>query len=48
MNFIKLRLATLAWGFIVSYIFTGELVTSLYMFAVMGIGNTIIMYLLTK
>lgn len=47
-NFLKVRLATLIWGFMISYLFTGKLITAGLMFAVMAAGNTIIMWLLVK
>jgi len=47
-TFIKLRLATLMWGFLVSWLFTGKLIVALPMFAVMAIGNSIIMYIYSK
>lgn len=43
-RFWRLRLSTLAWGFAVSYLFTGSLVTSLAMWAVVVGGNTILMW----
>jgi hypothetical protein len=43
-RFLKLRLATLAWGFAVSLLFTGHLVTSIAMWSVVVAGNTIIMW----
>ena len=46
--FLKVRIATLAWGFIISFLFTGHLITSIVMFSVMAIGNTIIMKRLIK
>lgn len=42
--FIKTRILTLIWGFLVSYAFTGKLIVAIPMFAVMAIGNTIIMW----
>lgn len=47
-KFLKVRIATLIWGFCVTYFFTGHLVTSLELFAVMALGNTFIMWLLLK
>lgn len=43
-RFLKLRLTTLAWGFLVSLAFTGSLVTSAAMWAVVVAGNTVLMY----
>ena len=47
-TFWKVRIATLIWGFTVSYMFTGDLGFASTMFAVMVIGNTIIMKVLIK
>ncbi|MBI2038237.1 MAG: hypothetical protein HYT15_04955 [Candidatus Magasanikbacteria bacterium] len=47
-SFLKTRAATLFWGFAVTYFFTGHIVTSLKIFAVMAIGNTLIMWKLVK
>jgi len=43
-RFLKLRLSTLTWGFLVSLIFTGSLVTSAAMWTVVVAGNTVLMY----
>jgi hypothetical protein len=43
-RFWKLRLSTLVWGFLVSYLFTGSLVTSLAMWTVVVAGNTVLMW----
>jgi len=43
-KFWKLRLSTLTWGFLVSLVFTGELVTSVAMWTVVVSGNTILMW----
>lgn len=43
-QFWKLRLTTLAWGFCVSLIFTGHLVTSIAMWSVVVAGNTALMW----
>lgn len=43
-RFWRLRLSTLAWGFGVSYLFTGSLVTSVAMWAVVVAGNTFLMW----
>jgi hypothetical protein len=43
-RFLKLRLATLVWGFAVSLVFTGQLVTSIAMWSVVVAGNTVIMW----
>ena len=47
-TFWKVRIATLVWGFSVSYVFTGSLGFASAMFGVMVLGNTIIMKLLIK
>lgn len=47
-TFWRVRLATLAWGFAVTFIFTGSLVTSVALFGVMAAGNTIIMWALVR
>lgn len=47
-TFWKVRTATLVWGFLVSYAFTGNLGFASVMFGVMVIGNTVIMKLLIK
>lgn len=47
-TFWKVRVATLLWGFSVSYVFTEDLGFASAMFAVMVIGNTIIMKVLIK
>lgn len=43
-DFLKLRLGTLAWGFSVSLVFTGQLVTSIAMWTVVVAGNTVLMW----
>lgn len=43
-RFLKLRLTTLVWGFLVSLWFTGSLVTSVAMWAVVVAGNTVLMW----
>lgn len=43
-RFWKLRLSTLAWGFAVSLLFTGSLITSIGMWAVVVAGNSILMW----
>jgi hypothetical protein len=43
-NFLKMRLGTLLWGFSVSLLFTGHLMTSVAMWTVVVVGNTIIMH----
>lgn len=43
--FLKARIATLIWGFTISYLFTGKLITAGIMFSIMAIGNTIIMWI---
>jgi hypothetical protein len=43
-RFWKLRLTTLAWGFLVSLAFTGQLVTSIAMWSVVVAGNTALMW----
>ena len=43
-RFWKLRLSTLAWGFLVSLLFTGSLVQSAAMWAVVVAGNTVLMW----
>lgn len=43
-DFLKLRLSTLVWGFCVSLVFTGELVTSVAMWSVVVAGNTYLMW----
>ena len=42
--FWKMRLGTLVWGFGVSLLFTGSLMTSAAMWTVVVIGNTAIMW----
>ena len=39
-----MRLGTLAWGFAISLLFTGSLVTSAGMWTVVVAGNTAIMW----
>lgn len=43
-DFVKLRLTTLTWGFLVSLVFTGQLVTSIAMWSVVVAGNTVLMW----
>ena len=43
-RFLKLRISTLVWGFLVSLAFTGSIVTSVAMWAVVVAGNTLLMY----
>lgn len=43
-RFWKLRLSTLAWGFAVSLVFTGSLVTSIGMWTVVVLGNSVLMW----
>lgn len=43
-NFVLLRVTTLLWGFGVSLAFTGSLVTSAAMWAVVVAGNTVLMW----
>ena len=43
-RFWKMRLSTLLWGFAVSYVFTGSLVTSVAMWSVVVAGNTLLMW----
>lgn len=43
-RFWKLRLSTLTWGFLVSLLFTGSLVTSVSMWTVVVVGNTALMW----
>ena len=43
-DFLKLRILTLLWGFGVSLLFTGSLVTSVSMWTVVVAGNTAIMW----
>ncbi len=47
-RFLAVRLATLTWGFLITYFFTGQLILASKIFAVIAIGNTVIMYLLVK
>ena len=47
-KFWQVRLATFAWGFSVTYAFTGKLGLSSALFLTMAAGNTIIMKLLIK
>lgn len=47
-SFWKMRISTVVWGFLVSLVFTGELITSLAMWSVVVIGNTILMWIFTK
>ena len=43
-RFLKLRISTLAWGFLVSLAFTGSLVTSVAMWSVVVAGNSLLMW----
>ena len=43
-RFLRLRLSTLAWGFVVSLVFTGSLIQSAAMWAVVVAGNTVLMW----
>lgn len=43
-RFLKLRLTTLVWGFLVSLWFTGSLVTSVAMWTVVVAGNSYFMW----
>lgn len=43
-----MRILTMFWGFGVSFLFTGELVTSVKIFLVMAAGNTAIMWYFSK
>lgn len=43
-RFLALRLSTLLWGFGVSLLFTGELITSVAMWTVVVAGNTVLMW----
>ena len=47
-KFWRLRLSTLAWGFAVSLVFTGSLVTAVPMFTVIVLGNTALMWLWSR
>ena len=47
-RFWKLRLSTLTWGFLVSLAFTGQLVTSVAMWTVVVLGNTLLMWRYAK
>lgn len=47
-RFWKLRLSTLAWGFTVSLVFTGSLVTAVPMFVVIVAGNTVLMWAFSR
>lgn len=47
-DFWKMRLSTLAWGFAVSLVFTGQLVTSIAMWTVVVAGNTLLMWHFSK
>ena len=48
MNFWRLRVATLIWGFIVVYAFTRRIDLTGKIFLVQVIGNTVIMWWLTR
>lgn len=43
-RFLRLRLSTLAWGFAVSFVFTGSLIQSAAMWACVVVGNTYLMW----
>ena len=43
-RFWKLRLSTLTWGFLVSLAFTGQLITSIAMWSVVVVGNSVLMW----
>lgn len=43
-RFLKLRLSTLTWGFLVSLVFTGSLMQSVTMWAVVVAGNSVLMW----
>lgn len=43
-RFLVLRVSTLLWGFGVSLVFTGSLVTSVAMWTVVVVGNTFLMW----
>ena len=47
-SFWKARLATFAWGFGVSWWFTGEIILASKMFLVMALGNTVLMWFFIK
>ncbi len=47
-NFFKVRLATMTYGFVVMYLFTGDLGVTGMMGSVIFIGNTLIMWALIK
>lgn len=47
-RFWRLRLSTLAWGFAVSWLFTGSLVTAVPMFTVIAVGNSLLMWFFTR
>ena len=47
-RFLRTRTLTLIWGFLVTYLFTQELIVAVPLFATMAIGNTLIMYFTTK
>jgi len=47
-TFWKVRLATMIWGFAISWLFTGQIGLASSMFLVMIIGNTVIMKVLIK
>jgi hypothetical protein len=47
-DFVKLRLSTLTWGFLVSLAFTGQLVTSSATGTVVVAGNTVLMWRYAK
>ena len=47
-RFWKLRVSTLLWGFTVSLVFTGSLVTAVPMFAVIVLGNSVLMYVFSR
>ena len=47
-NFVKMRIATLVWGFAISWAFTGKLIVAIPMFATMALGNTFLMWIWSR
>jgi len=47
-EFIKMRIATFLWGFLVVYFFTGRLDVTSLLFLTQVAGNTIIMWFFTR
>ena len=47
-RFWRVRLLTLAWGFGVTFGFTGSLIGSAVMFSLIVAGNTLIMWVVLK